>query len=616
MLLVSIGATAQTQQKPSSQLAYEYYNDQEWRKAGAIFLELYEENGVKPYLNNYIRCMVQLQDYKTAEKTLDRIIRKTGDQSLNIDLAYLNEIQGKKELADEQYLIPMKKFPQTAQEIKSLGSNYLHYARYEYAQQVYEIGRRILNNPDEFHLEMGSLFMLQRNYPSMLDEYFELLVSQPRYLRTVQIQINSTLTRDIDETLLENAKTKILTYIQNYPGLDVFTEMLIWVYLQENDFDRAIDLATALDRRNREPGDRILELARTAGDAKVFPSAIKAYEALIAKGPQPEVNQETRNVVSRQAPWRLAKQEILSSELSMLEAGSSSKPNDYRQLAEKYDNTLTELGLDYQNVYLLKELAYIHAYRIGQPDSAISIIDKALETPRISRVMRSEILLDKADIILIQGDPWEATFLYAQVEKENTENPIGSLAKFKKAMLAYYTGNFDWAKMQLDVLKGSTSKLIANDAFEVSLLIRENQDPLDSLNSGLAALSRADYLYFQKKTDSALIVLDSLIKGFPTHSITDDALFRQAEIYLAKNREDDAFQALEKISSEFLYDIWGHKALFYMGKIHDSRNEKEKAIDYYQQVLDQFPNSFYSLDARNRIRILQGDKTENSNGST
>jgi len=614
--MCSLGTIAQTQQKPSSRLAYEYYNGQEWEKASALFLQMYEDSGVKTYLNNYIRCLIQLEDYKTAEKTLTRTIRKTGDQSLYIDLAYLNELQGNKSKADEQYLVPMKNFPQHIQDIRTLGSNYLYYIKYEYAQQVYEIGRRILNNPDEFRLEMASVFMMQRDYSSMLNEYLELLATQPSYIRTVQVHIRSAISNDVDETLLAEAKAKTLTYIQNYPGLDVFSEMLIWIYLQEENYDRAIDLAAALDRRNKETGDRLLDLARTANDAKFFSPAIRAYNEIIKKGPEPDNDNPARNNRSKQSPYRLAKQEILSSELDLLESDPGAGDDKYMALTGKYDRTITEFGLDYQNVYLMKELSYIYAYRLNDLGKAISIIDKALETQRISRDLRSELLLDKADILLIQDDPWEATFLYAQVEKENSQNPTGSLAKFKKAMLAYYTGNFDWARMQLDVLKGSTSKLIANDAFEISLLIRDNLDTADSLNTGLKVLSRADYLYFQKKADSALLVLDSLIAESRNIPITDDALFRKAEILMDLNRNNEALVVLERIKDEFLYDIWGHKSLFFMGQIYESRGDVEKAIESYQQILDLFPNSFYNLDSRNRIRVLRGDKIEKSSEDT
>lgn len=594
----------QTKQSAAS-LAYAYYNDQEWGKAASLFLKIYEENGVKPYLDNYIRCLIQLKDYSTAEQTLLKKIRKTKDQSFYIDIAYLYEIQGKQRKADDFYLRPMKNFPKTIQSIKTLGGNYLNYLKYEYAQQVFEIGRELLSQPNEFHLEMARVFIMQRNYPAMLDEYFELLIYQPRYLRNVQAQVRSAMTRDVDETLLEATKNKTLLSIQTYPGLDVFNEMLIWVYIQEADYDQAIDLAAALDRRNKETGKRLLDLARTADNAKVHSSAIRAYEILIKKGQVPPASGTRRNNVVKQSTFKIAKQEILTSELALLESEGGLNQDDYKILAGKYEQTTNEIGIDRNNVKLLKELAFINAYRLDDLSNAVSIIDTALQIRNIKPTIKAELILDKADVFLIMDDPWEATFLYAQVEKENKQNPIGALAKFKKAMLAYYTGNFEWAKMQLDVLKGSTSKLIANDAFELSLLIRENQDFEDSLDNGLTALSKADYLYFQKKTDSALVVLDSLINDYPNHSIADDALFREAEIFLDTDQIEKALQILDKINSEYFDGIWGHKALYYLGQIYEGKNEVEKALDYYQKLLDQFPNSFYYLDSRRKIRELK-----------
>ena len=610
LFLCNPNLKGQQQQQSVSRLAYEYYNDQEWGKAAPLFLQMYEQNGVKPYLNNYIRCLIQLKDYDTAEKTLSKNIRKTGNQSLNIDLAYLSELQGNRKKAEEYYQKPFKQFPQTPQGIKTLGSNYLYYLKYEYAEQVYQIGRTMLNKPDEFHLEMASVQMMQRNYPAMLDEYFELLKTQAKYLRTVENQIRNARLRDVDETLMETAKQKTFEYIQRYPNLDVYSELLIWIYLQEEDFNKAIDLAVALDRRNKEDGKRLLDLARAADIANSYESSIRAYEQLISKGPAPENANTNGKVIARETPYRAAKQEILSTRLAFLESEESSTNSEYQELAEHYDQTLTELGLDRQTIILLKELASIQAYHLNNFDEAILILDKGLEARGIQTAFRAEMFLDKGDIMLAQNDPWGATFLYARVEKENAQNPLGSLAKFKKAMLAYYTGNFEWAKVQLDVLKGSTSKLIANDAFELSLLIRENQDYSDSLNLGLAALSRADYLYFQKKHDAALLVLDSLITNYPNHLIADDALFRKAEIYLHKDNQELAIETLEKIHSDYLYEIWGHKAVFYLGQIYEDMGEKGKAAEYYQELLDEFPNSFYNLDSRNRLRELQKPETD------
>jgi hypothetical protein len=49
--------------------------------------------------------------------------------------------------------------------------------------------------------------------------------------------------------------------------------------------------------------------------------------------------------------------------------------------------------------------------------------------------------------------------------------------------MAYYTGDFNWARRQLDILKAATTQLIANDALNLSLLISDN---LNADSSGKA----------------------------------------------------------------------------------------------------------------------------------
>ena len=63
---------------------------------------------------------------------------------------------------------------------------------------------------------------------------------------------------------------------------------------------------------------------------------------------------------------------------------------------------------------------------------------------------------------------------------------------------------------QLDILKAATSKLIANDAMELSLLISDNIEE-DSLTTPLQMYARADLLEFRNLDNDALAVLDSVI---------------------------------------------------------------------------------------------------------
>jgi hypothetical protein len=93
-----------------------------------------------------------------------------------------------------------------------------------------------------------------------------------------------------------------------------------------------------------------------------------------------------------------------------------------------------------------------------------------LKTNRLDPLFKGVCKIELGDIYLLRNEVSEAILEFAQAAKMNETNEVGDKAKLKRATLAFYTGNFQWAQAQLDVLKTGTSKLIANDAFQLSML--------------------------------------------------------------------------------------------------------------------------------------------------
>jgi tetratricopeptide (TPR) repeat protein len=184
-------------------------------------------------------------------------------------------------------------------------------------------------------------------------------------------------------------------------------------------------------------------------------------------------------------------------------------------------------------------------------------------------------------------------------------NLLGDQVKLKKAKLGYYMGNFSWAKAQLDVLKSSTSKLTANDALELSLLIGNNLN-MDTTAVPLQMFARADLLFFRNKDSLALATLDSLAEMFPYHTLQDDVLYRKSKIETERNNFALAAAYLEQIVNDFSYDVLADDALFELANIYNYHlREKEKARDLYKQMLFNYPGSVFVEEARNLYRELR-----------
>ena len=182
---------------------------------------------------------------------------------------------------------------------------------------------------------------------------------------------------------------------------------------------------------------------------------------------------------------------------------------------------------------------------------------------------------------------------------------MGDEAKLKKAELGYYMGNFSWAKAQLDVLKASTSKLTANDAMALSMLIGNNLN-LDTTAVPLTMFAKADLLFFQNKPDEAIVILDGLMETYPYHTLVDDILFRKAKVELELQNYEVASEYLQTIIADFSYELLGDDALFMLAEIyHFNLDKREDAKDLYKQMLTMHPGSVFIEESRTRYRELR-----------
>jgi TolA-binding protein len=118
--------------------------------------------------------------------------------------------------------------------------------------------------------------------------------------------------------------------------------------------------------------------------------------------------------------------------------------------------------------------------------------------------------------------------------------------------------------------------------------------------------ARADLLFFQNKNKEAMVVLDGLAEMYPYNSLVDDILFRKAKIEIEHKNYILAAQHLEKIKTDFSYDLLGDDACFMLAELYNyNLNEKEKAKDLYKEMLTRYPGSVFTEESRERYRELR-----------
>ncbi|MEY3399175.1 MAG: hypothetical protein RL220_1769, partial [Bacteroidota bacterium] len=569
ILLFAVSALGQQ----DIELADYYYSQGQYEQAKLYYEQIYKTNKTNQVYTNYLNTLIALNELEEAEKLVKRKLK--GDADGGVAYVQLGDLYGKfgrREDAQKQFDEALSKLIPTRSNVIRLANEFNKINEFDYALKTYQKGRAEGQDGYNYNYEMATLQGTMGDFDGMTESYLNLLLESPNYIQTVQNSLNRILDPVENADNQEMLRVKLLRRIQQYPDAAIYTELLGWLFLQKKDFASALVQISSLDKRYNESGARVINLAQLAFNNKDYPTAIKAYDYVIAKGPMSEF-------------YLVARMELLNVLVKQQEERPTAGTEPFLQIEQQYEAALSEMGKDAETVMLMKDLAHIKAFRLGKVDEAISLMREALELPGVYN--RSEALckLELGDIYLFTGEIWEASLLYSQVELDFKEDQLGHDAKFRNAKVSYYTGDFEWAQSQLDVLKASTSKLISNDAIDLSLLITDNFN-MDTLTLPMEMYARADLYAFMGMYPEAIVVLDSIAGTWPGHSLSDDILMMKASIAYQQGQFEQARDYYQKVVDLYAMDINADDALFRLADMYEFIfHDKEKAMPLYEKLL-------------------------------
>jgi len=575
-------------------LAAEYLKNKEFEKAVELYSKLFEERQTHFFYTYYLYCLLQLQDYKTALKVIRKQDKNNPDHlRYLVDEGYVYTLSGEPAKAKKIFDEAFEKITPNANQIKELANAYNYRAQTDYAIRTYLKGREIMQGTP-FHFELANVYKQLENYDEMVVEYLDLLEYDLSRIKTVKSRLQSGLNDDPEGLMYDALRTELLRRIQKQPETIINSEMLIWLSVQQKDFNMALIQSKSLDRRLQEEGSRVIELANLCISNESYDIAIDAFNYILTKG--------------ELGPYYLdARIGLLNAKYLKVTNRYDYTQQDLMDLKAEYTKALSEFGENTSTVPIMRYMAHLQAFYLDEIDEAIELLNKAVEMPNLRGALKAECKIELGDILLFSGDVWDATLLYSQVDYDFKNNPLGHMAKYKNARLSYYIGEFGWAKAQLDVLKAATSKLIANDAMELSLLISDNID-MDSSYTALRYYSQADLLVYRNKLDEALVTLDSIQMVALWHPLHDEVIFKKGEIMLKKGEFENADSLFAQVVEMYPEDILADNALMIRADLNERHfGNIDVAMQLYERLMFDYPGSLFVVDARKRYRELRGD---------
>lgn len=592
VLFLSIGAFAQGS---DLDLAEYYYNEGQFEQAKLYYEKIYKTNKTNRVYNNYLNTLIALGEFEEAEKMAKKNVKENSKDGVSyVKLGDLYKRFEKKAEAAEQFDLAIKKVEPTRSNIIRLSSEFSQINEYEFALKTYQKGKAEGKDGYNYAYEIANMQGNLGDLDGMTESFLDLIAGEPNYIQTVQNSLNRTLNLAENETNMDMLRVKLLKRTQKNPETIIYTEMLTWLFMQKKDFASAFVQASALDKRLGENGGRIMNLANLASNNKDYETAKRAYQYVIDKGPANDYYVSAK----------IDKLQVMKQDL---EEKPSSDRMAYEQLEIEYNNAINEVGKRAESAIMMKELAHVKAFNLGKADEAIVLLKETIALPGLYARTLAMCKLELADVYLFQGEIWDASLLYSQVELDFKEDAIGHEAKFRNARISYYTGDFEWAQGQLDVLKASTSKLISNDAIELSLLITDNFN-MDTTTVPMEMFARADLLAFQNQYAKASVTLDSIITDYPNHTLADEIKMLKAKMYYKQGQFEKTKELYQNIIDFHFKDITADDAIFKLADMNQYIfHDAAKAMELYEKLIAEYPGSLYVVEARKRYRELRGD---------
>jgi tetratricopeptide (TPR) repeat protein len=583
LLLVSTSALAQ-----SEILAKNYFDQGEYEKAITLYEKIVQKNpGRLDLLKSLVEANQQLERFDVAENLLNNKLN-SGNMipQLYVELGYNYSLQNKDTLAHQNYQLAVDMVERSPNYIFNVGKALEEYNLLDYAVMAYE--KAMVVNPRlNFNMQLARIYGEQGNLEKMFAKYLDLIEKNPSNKSIAQHNFSLYITEDSNNEGNVILRKILIQKIQNDPNI-LFNELLSWLFIQQKDFKKAFVQEKAIYKRVGDDLRDIGNLAVIAIAEKDYENAVEIVNFIIEKSSTPEAK-------------------LQGHQFLMTIALKTTPEKDYDEVEKQFEVLFDEYGRDSKTYLLQIDYNHFLAFQRNKKDEAIANL-KALSKENLSSYQEARVKMELADILVYDEKFNQALIYYSQVQKKVQSDVLAQEARFKVAQTSYFKGDFEWAQVQLDVLRKSASQLIANDAMQLSLMIRDNSLE-DSTQTALKKYARADLMAFQQKNKEAIDAFEEISLNHKGEKIEDEVLLKLGGLYEETEQYLKAEAAYLKLIEFYGEDILADDAHFRLANLYETKlQQAEKAKELYEQIIFNFADSIFFVEARKKFRTLRGDE--------
>ena len=632
LLLFLLVQTAGAQQLNADyRLGNKMMEQQKYEQAYNIFSDLLKQHpSIYALYDKAIECLINLKKYDQAIALSQKQL-KQGHSRLqtSIRLGEIYHIQGDTTKAFQVWDQVLDDNPDNMQVYLELARTLKERRAYGRAIQVYRKIRQKFSNPDLFINELAGTYLQAGDYKKAIGEYLDLISKNPDRVSYVQ----RSLMRFRDDFLYDTAILEIDDYLKNLSidddGYKSIHQLQIWLLLEKKLYKRATAEARKYEVQSPQPTYALYNLGSKLLSEQKFKLAKEAYTFYIDRRSDALKYRSMEKLADVYMQWA----DYLS---------------DYNlAYAQRRDSLYHQAFLNLENL-TRENPTYDHLNRVLMQQAELALDhlhDASLAQSYLDKVQNSSNAANEAQKLYVEGriqlfnkqyDRARITFT-----QSNKKAKIGTLAEKTRYYLSlsdFYSGDYEFAKIQLKALEKQNTSYFANDAVKLRVWIQDGVNP-DSTTDQLDLFAKGVLQINHGQMDSAITTLLPIIKPQSYHPLKDDALLELS----SHARPEDLSFIYAAVSSYLLSGsnsplrerlLWEKARMADQVVLHHVKiNQDETSasdskifsnssgnsaqlpntIDgvrkLYENLLVEFPQGFYSQFARERIQELKNAQT-------
>jgi tetratricopeptide (TPR) repeat protein len=573
-----------------SKLAENYMDQGEYHKALKIYQKIFDQNERDPRnLFALVEVYQQLERYQTADSLIDAAAKKnTRKELFFIEKAYNATLQGKDSVATTYYQKAINAIDSLPQLTYQIAYRLEQRNELDAAIEAYEKGMA-LNDKLNYNFQLAKLYGEQGNIEKMFDKNIQLIEENPVYRPRAQALFSQYVTDDAENEGNKLLRKVLLLRLRDQPD-PIYNQLLSWLFVQQKDFKKAFIQEKAIYKREETNMDNIRDLVVTAIDENDLEAADEILDYMI---------EETQSIQVK----------YLAQSLKIKLKAAAATSDQYEAIQQDYERLFLIYGTEKETFRLQMDYANFLAFKMDEAQKATDLL-MALEQTNLSKFQKADVKMLLADILVLQEQFNRALIFYSQIQNDVPNDVRSQESQFKVARTSYYQGDFPWSLTQLKVLRSAASKLIANDAMELSLTIADHSIE-DTTFVALKAFAKAELKQYQNKRSEAITLYSQLLIDHKGDPIEDEALLEQAQLYEVEGRLEQARDNYQLIIDNYGDGILADDAYYRLGLLYQEHLvDLLKAKELFEKIIFSHADSIYFIDARRRYRRLRGDQND------